>query len=169
MAELRELPRPAQLGLRGNPSDGFLSACRQVLGAAPPLAANAVVSLGARDILWLGPDEWLVVAAAGEESEIVPRLRSALAGIHSAVVDLSASRTVLELSGRDAAQILAQAATLDFHLRAFAVGACAQTNIARTQGIIQRTGEQAFRVFVRASFARYLGEWLRDAMASQTA
>lgn len=170
MAELRELPRPAQVGLRGNPENpAFVSACEAALGVSPPTAANTVASAGERDVLWLGPDEWLIVDTPGKEAEIVSRLRSALAGTHHAAIDLSGSRTVLELSGRDAAQILAQAATLDFHLRAFAVGACAQTNIARTQGIIQRIGEQRFRVFVRVSFARYLGEWLRDAMASQTA
>lgn len=153
------------MALRGNAAEPrFLAACEAVLGVRPPMAANTVSSTGACSILWLGPDEWLIVDAPGREAELVSRLRSSLAAIHSAVVDVSASRTVLELSGSHAVEVLAKAATLDFHPRAFPVGACAQTNIARTQGLIHRIGEHDFRIFVRASFARYLSQWFSDAM-----
>jgi sarcosine oxidase subunit gamma len=94
---------------------------------------------------------------------MVAKLRAALAGIHSAVVDVSASRSVIALSGNDVEDVLARAATLDFSLQGFPVGACAQTNIARTQGIIQRKGAHEFAIFVRASFAPYLRAWLEDA------
>jgi heterotetrameric sarcosine oxidase gamma subunit len=97
--------------------------------------------------LWLGPDEWLLVDEAGGEAAMVRRLRQAL----------------LRVSGPHAEEILAKAATLDFHVRGFPVGSCAQTNIARTQGIIHRTRRDEFRIFVRASFARYLAAWLGDA------
>jgi sarcosine oxidase, subunit gamma len=121
------------------------------------------VQLGQKTILWLGPDEWLLVDDPEEHAHTAAKLRSALQGIHAAVVDVSASRAVLVLSGPHAEETLAKAATLDFHVRAFPVGSCAQTNIARTQGIIHRAGPEEFRIFVRASFARYLAAWLGDA------
>jgi sarcosine oxidase subunit gamma len=151
---VREVP---QIALRGDPSDErFLSACEAVLGARPPTAANTVAS----DIFWLGPHEWLVVGrAAGTPS----RLREALRGIHAAAVDVSAQRVVLELEGPHAPDVLSKAATLDFHLRGFPIGSCAQTNIARAQGLIHRLGANHFRIYVRRSFARYLQAWLDDA------
>jgi sarcosine oxidase subunit gamma len=152
----------AQISLRGS-SAAFLDACEAVLGLRPPTEANTAASLGQKTILWLGPDEWLLVGEAGGEAAMVQRLRKALEGIHSAVVDLSASRALLWVSGPHAEETLAKAATLDFHVRAFPVGHCAQTNIARTQGIIHRTGPEEFRIFVRTSFARYLSAWLSDA------
>ena len=156
MAEL------AQVALRGS-SARFLDACEAALGLRPPTLPNTVASDGQRSVLWLGPDEWLVVDAAESQGEIVSRLRSALQGIHSAVVDVSASRKVLGLSGSHAQDVLTKAATLDFSLESFPVGSCAQTNIARTRGLIERRGQQEFLIYVGASFARYLAAWLEDA------
>jgi sarcosine oxidase subunit gamma len=129
----------------------------------PPSAPNTVATREGAHILWLGPDEWLLLDQPGKEAETVSRLRAALTGIHSSVVDVTANRAALEVAGPDAEQVLARAAALDFHPRSFPVGSCAQTNIARTQGIVYRVGAQRFLIFVRPSFARYLALWLEDA------
>ena len=134
--------------LRGNASDAhFMSACEAVLGARPPVEPNTVNG----EILWLGPDEWLVVT------------EKVLSGTHLVLVEVTASRQVIDVSGPQAAETLSKAATLDFDVKSFAVGACAQTNLARTQGIVHRLGVQHFRIYVRTSFARYLRGWLDDA------
>lgn len=152
------------IALRGS-SVRFFAACEAVLGLRPPTAANTVAVAGTRSILWLGPDEWLVIESkSGTDHVLIRDLRAALNGIHSAVVEVSASRQVITLSGERAEETLAKAATLDFRLAAFPLGSCAQTNIARTQGIILRRGAQEFLIFVRTSFAPYLRAWLDDAM-----
>ena len=141
--------------LRGNSSDErFMSACEHAFGAPPPLRANSAH----RDILWLGPDEWLVITDKAVD-------RTQFDGIHAAIVDVTSSRAEIEVAGPHAEETLSKAATLDFDLRVFPVGACAQTNIARTQGIIRRTAPDRFVIYVRTSFARYLQVWLRDAQA----
>jgi heterotetrameric sarcosine oxidase gamma subunit len=58
---------------------------------------------------------------------------------------------------------MAKAAMLDFSILGFPVGTCAQTNIARTQGLIHRRAAQEFVIYVRASYERYLRAWLADA------
>ena len=134
--------------LRGNASDArFMAACESVLGARPPVEPNTVNG----EILWLGPDEWLVVTEKG------------LTGTPLVLVEVTASRQAIDITGPQAEETLSKAATLDFHVKSFPVGACAQTNIARTQGIIHRLGVQHFRIYVRTSFARYLRAWLDDA------
>jgi len=150
------------IALRGA-SAQFFEACEAALGVRPPTVPNTVATRGERAVLWLGPDEWLVVDPAASEGELVARLRAALAGIHSAVLDVSASRKTIVLGGEDVEALLAKAATLDFSLQGFPLGTCAQTNIARTQGIIERRGVHEFRLFVRASFAPYLQAWFDDA------
>jgi sarcosine oxidase subunit gamma len=147
------------IALRGS-SPQFFDACATVLGVGVPTAPNTVTTAGERSVLWLGPDEWLVI---DPKPALVGELRAALAGIHSAVVEVSASRRAITVSGERAEETLAKAATLDFSLAAFPVGTCAQTNIARTQGIIERRGAHEFRLFVRTSFAPYLQAWLDDA------
>jgi sarcosine oxidase subunit gamma len=114
-------------------------------------------------VLWLGPDEWLVVADA-EPAALAGRLARALASRHAAVIDVSASRAVIALSGPQARTVLAKGCGLDLHERSFAPARCAQTLLARAPVIIHQVAAMpAYRVFVRASFAAYLAEWLLDA------
>lgn len=163
---LREIPHLAQVGLRGDPGDpAFTAAARAALGFDLPLAANTVAAAGDLSALWLGPDEWLIIGSPDAESGLVARLEAALAGRHAAVVNLTANRTVLELSGPSARAVLAKACSLDLRPRAFKPGQCAQTNIARTVGILQRMEGDTWQIYVRNSFAIYLADWLLDAMA----
>ena len=93
---LAELTPPGQINLRGRPSDPrFVRTVGAVLGCVLPLNANTVTSAAEVTVLWLGPDEWLLVTNPGEETALVGRLREALGDIHAAVTDV----TVLALSG----------------------------------------------------------------------
>ena len=139
MAVLREVSLEAQVSVRGEPQAGF------------PTEPNT----SAGDVLWLGPDEWLVVG--GREADY----RDA-----AAAVDVSANRVCFELTGEDVEDVLAQGCTLDLHPSAFAPGRCAQTLLAKAQVILHHTDEETFRVFVRPSFAPYLRAWIEDAITS---
>ena len=83
----------AQVDLRADP------ALAPRLSFALPLEPNAWTAGGGREALWLGPDQWLVVGGPGSASAITAELRRALAGEHHSVVDVSANRTVVELTG----------------------------------------------------------------------
>jgi sarcosine oxidase subunit gamma len=72
---------------------------------------------------------------------------------------------VLGLAGPAARDVLAKGCGLDLHPSAFAPGRCAQTLLAQAQIVLeQRSDEPEYHLFVRPSFARYLREWLRQAM-----
>ena len=151
--ELRDVTPRTQLGVRLYDPPASAPA----LGL--PLEPNRVQAAGGRSALWLGPDEWLVV---GDEPFELP------AGAGS-VVDLSANRVVLELRGPDARDVLAAGCALDLHPRAFGPGRCAQTLLARANVILEQTAADAFRVYVRPSFAGYLRDWLNDATGAARA
>ena len=59
------------------------------------------------------PDEWLVVGAEGARKAIVDTLEAAVGSDDGAVVDVSASRIVLELSGSASRDVLANCCPLD--------------------------------------------------------
>lgn len=168
---IRETPCSAQVNLRGNAADPlFAGKVREVLGHALPLAPNTWAGDATNAALWLGPDEWLVVATERRASELEAALRSALAGQHSSVVDLSANRAILEISGPDARTVLAKGCPLDLHASAFGPGQCAQSLLAKSQVILQCIEAPAvIRLYVRISFAPYVVEWLRDAAAELAA
>jgi sarcosine oxidase subunit gamma len=147
------------LSLRGA-GERFFDACERVLGLRPPTTPNTVETAPDGAIFWLGPDEWLY---DGQQMVTVTDLRAALDGVHSAVVDVGASRKTIVVAGERAQEVMAKAATLDFTLAGFPVGICAQTNIARTQGLIHRRGAHEFVIYVRPSYERYLRAWLADA------
>jgi len=167
---VRELPFLAQIDVRADPSDGALMGrLRSVLGADLPLEPNttAVSADGSRHVLWLGPDEWLVLGEPGTGPALEVALRDAMAGGRGAVVDVSANRTTLSISGPRARELLAFGCSLDLDARSFGPGRCAQAMLARANVIIVPVGpaeEPAFRVLVRPSFAGYLADWLADAV-----
>ena len=164
---IRELPFLSQIVLRGNVGNpAFLAATQMALGLDLPLMAGAAVQAGPLRALWLGPDEWLLVAADGAAPVLLARLAEALDGVHAQAVDVSANRTVIALEGRRAAEVLAKGLTLDLHPRDFGPGRVTQTILARAAVILEQTGEApAYRLYVRNSFAAYLAAWLLDAAA----
>jgi len=136
----------------------------QALGIALPMEPNTVATVGPRSILWLGPDEWLVVDSERSAAEIEAHVRAALAPDWGSVVDVSANRTIVELTGPRARDVLARGCSLDLHPRRFGPGRCAQTLLAKAAVILWQTDEApTFKVFVRASFAAHLERWLADA------
>lgn len=166
---VRELPFLAQLDLRTDPTDAALMArLTEVIGARPPTEPNtAIVSDdGTRHVLWLGPDEWLILGEPGTGPALESAVRAAIGDGSGAVVDVSANRTTLAVSGPRARDLLAFGCSLDLDERRFKPGRCAQTMLARANVIIVPVGpasEPSFRVLVRPSFAAYLAAWLTDA------
>lgn len=108
------------------------------------------------DVLWMGPDEYLVLAEPGRQGE----LETALSGESAAVVDVSAHRNVVQLSGAHAADVLAHGCSID--LEVSPPGTCVQTLLART-GIVLIVREHGFTILVRQSFSDYFKAWLADA------
>jgi sarcosine oxidase subunit gamma len=123
---------------------------------------NTATSWGDRDVLWLGPDEWLVVDGAGESSAIERELETALAGRHHSAIDLSANRSVFDLT--DGLDLLSSGCGLDLDPSRWRPGRCAQTLFGGAQVILHQLNGRTTRVFVRPSFAdhvvaRLTGAW----------
>jgi sarcosine oxidase, subunit gamma len=92
-------------------------------------------------------------------------LRGGLADAFGSIVDVSANRTVLEIGGPKAPELLAYGVSIDLDPQSFGSYRCAQTLLAKTQVIIERRDESAFHIFTRVSFACYLADFLLDAAA----
>jgi sarcosine oxidase, subunit gamma len=147
-----EVAFPAQVDVRAG--DG------SVFGL--PTEPNTWTRLGEREVLWLGPDEWLVVAAA-DAAAVVADLESSLVGSHHSVVDVSANRAVIELAGAGRLELLSSACPIDLDARSWTEGRCAQTLFGAAQVLMQeRTGDT--RLFVRPSFATYVVDLLLAAV-----
>ena len=121
-----------------------------------PSAPNTVTGDMGRGVLWLGPDEWLVVGLPDTAADTVAELDTALTGTHHAVVDVSENRVVIELRGSGRLDLLASGCSLDLDPRGgWVPGVCAQTLFARAQVVLQEL-DGATRILVRPSFAGYV-------------
>ncbi len=162
---LAEIAHTGKIILRGEANDAaFMAAAETALGMMPPVQPCTSAVAGELSVLWLGPSEWLVTAPPGREAALAPGLRAALTGTHHAVVDVSESMTIIRVAGPRSRDALAKGCPLDFHPRAFAPGACAQSVLANASIILHGIdAEGTLELYVARSYAEYLWAWLEDA------
>jgi sarcosine oxidase subunit gamma len=160
---LRELPFLTMVSVRVEPDSAAFARVAGRLGTPLPRACGEVTSSGGHSALWLGPDEWLVVSHT-EPGELVTDLRTALADGPGSVVDVSANRTTLELSGPAARETLEKGCPADLHPRAFGPGRAVATTLGPVPVLLWQTGATTYRVLPRSSYADYTARWLLDAV-----
>ncbi|MFI6926807.1 2Fe-2S iron-sulfur cluster-binding protein [Nonomuraea spiralis] len=97
--------------------------------------------------LRLGPSWWLVAGEAAPGPDWV---------------DVSGQRTILELSGPAALDVLITGCPVDLHPGVFP--GHTQTLLGKTSVILERRAPDVYRIHVRSSFTSYLAEWLLDAI-----
>ena len=163
---ISELSFVSQMNLRADPNDSaVMEGIAAALGFPLPTVPNTVGLWEDRRALWLSPDEWLIVGAGGQQDALEQTLRSGLNGGFGSVVDVSANRTLVEIRGARARELLGHGVPVDLDARTFGPGHCAQTMLAKAQVVIERRDESAFVIYVRTSFAVYAASWLLDALA----
>ena len=151
LVDARELAFVSQLDVRVDTATAA--------GLGFPTAPNTAMTTGDRDVLWLAPDEWLVVGAPGAAGAIADELARSLDGLHHSIVDVSANRVALELGGPSRHDLLASACPIDLHPRSWGDGRCAQSVFGAAQVLLhERDG--VTRLFVRPSFADYVVDLL---------
>jgi len=160
---LREWPFLTMVNIRVEPGSETGGRIEGVLGASLPQQCGDVTGDAAHFVLWLGPDEWLVVSQAAPES-LVGSLQSAAEGGRAQIVDVSANRTVIELTGPGARSVLEKGCPADLHPRSFTDGTAVVTSLARVPVLLWKVDADHFRVLPRASFAQYVAAWLLDAV-----
>jgi sarcosine oxidase subunit gamma len=158
---VREIPFLTQLDVRAEPPP---------IGARWPSAPNTVMVDDDVAVLWLAPDEWLIVGPPDATDAVESWTRNRLGDALRALVDVSANRTTLELRGPRARDLLESGCSIDLDRRAFGPGRCAQTLLARAQVVLWQLDEApTYRLLVRPSLAAYVGAWLIDAAEGQDA
>lgn len=167
VVELSEVAFLTMVGLRVNRAGAAGERIETVTGGLPAVCGD-VSDHGDTSVLWLGPEEFLVVAPReAHESlggDLIQALREALGDGAGQVVDLSANRTTFELTGPRARAVLEKGCSLDLHPRALLPGTALSTEVGNIPVVLWKTGNESYRLFPRASFADYLGRWLLDAM-----
>jgi len=136
------------------------------LGVALPIEACRSADAAGLSALWLGPDEWLLLAPNASD-DWVASLQSRLGDALCSLVDVSHRQVALEvIDGAVGAEtLLASGCALDLSLRAFPVGMCTRTMYDKAEIVLWRRAPDRFHLEVWRSFARYVEGLLRIAEA----
>ena len=148
----------ARLVLRVRPAG--VAAASSAFGVDLPTMPCRAERAGACAALWLGPDEWLLLAPAADEGCVAAALEDGLAGHPHSLVTASHRQTAVVVDGARAAALLAIGCPLDLDLAAFPVGMCTRTLFAKAPIVLWRQGVARFRIEVWRSFAPYLWQVL---------
>jgi len=159
---VRELePRPiATLRLR-RPSPEDRARIGALIGAALPTVPNTTAE-GAVRVIWIGPDEWLIIGATAPNGAIEAAAGDAAAALCVSVGD---GRCTFDVTGPDAGELLAKAMSIDLHPAVFTEGRSAMTLFAQAHAIVDRPpGLAGFRLIFDVSLRDYLHRWFEDAL-----
>jgi len=156
-ASVNVAPTATRMSLRA-PVDS-VKALSNALGLDLPTRPKTSVSNDARHVLWLGPDEWLVIDETGADLGALVKL---VTDFHSAV-DVSHRNVGFVVSGPGAATTINAGCPQDLSLAAFPVGAASRTILHKIEIMLRRTGESEFRVECWRSFADYAFTFLSEA------
>lgn len=158
---LQQSPPATRYILRG--ADPVRGAAEGAFGVRLPATACRAAHEGTRAALWLGPDEWLLLAAESDAGPVAAALAAALSGLPHSLVDVSHRQVACVVAGPQAATLLNSGCPLDLDAHAFPVDMCTRTMMAKAEVVLWRTGPQAFRLEVWRSFAAYVSLFLAEA------
>ena len=166
---LRELPLCGQFNLRLNPDNTQqMEIAADLIGGPLPTKPLTSSQYAEVRVIWIAPDDWLVIMPWSIAADFESRYRAAQTG-HYSIVDISAGQTLVELSGPESRNVLKKASPIDVHPQAFPIDKCVSTVFAKSAAGIVRTGDDSYLLVVRRSFADYIWDWLTDASAEYRA
>ena len=160
--QMRELKHLGKLNMRGNTSINPI--VNAATGCNLPRKANSFVSAGERHVVWLGPDEFLILCEVGKESDLQGVIASEIKnGQHAAITNVTDSLCAFQLTGPALLKVLAKGCALDLHPSQFKPGMVAQSLLSHAAVTLMAMPDGSMTIICRTSFAAYLLDWMADA------
>jgi sarcosine oxidase subunit gamma len=153
--------RQAQHIFRGGTA--ACDAAAAAIGFPLPTIPCSAATNGEAAALWLGPDEWLLLAPADHAAVQRVEFDNVLGSIPHSLVDVSHRNCALTLRGTDATLVLNAGCPLDFDLAAFPIGRCTRTILAKASVMVWRHAAQTFYVNTWRSLTPYVWDFLIEA------
>lgn len=156
-------------GLRGMITlRGDLSKMKPIckdLGLAVP-GLRAAQFKGDNGVLWMSPDELLILLPYPDVAETLTRIAKALKGKHHLAVNVSDARALLTVQGPFAREVIAKLAPVDLHPDAFGPGQVLRTRLGQIAAAFWMTDAQTFQVICFRSVAEYAFDLLAASAAA---
>ncbi len=150
--------------LRGDLGSAKLNkAVKAVCGVDAP-ARGHVAQGGDTTVVWMSPDELLLMVPYAQADDLCAKLDQALAGDHALAVNVSDARAVFRVSGGAAVrEVIAKLCPVDMAPGAFGPGQFRRTRLAQIPAAIWMPEEGAMQVVCFRSVAQYAFDLLKNA------
>ena len=109
-----------------------------------------------RAALWMGPDEWTLIAPEEDLETLFATIENALGDQPHALVDISERSEAIIVSGEKAVWLLNTGIFIDFSIEEFPVGTVSRTIFHKSPVMVWRTGADTFVVEAWVSFMDYV-------------
>lgn len=153
---VQELGLTGMVTLRGDFEDeGFAAAVTQLTGLQIPDVRQFQTD-GVKTVLWMSPDELLVVLPYAEVNAFVAGMNDALAGSHYLVANVSDARAIFRVSGDYAGEVLGKNAPVDFEASQFVAGMVRRSRVGQVAAAYWKLDDGSFRVVCFRSVAEYV-------------
>lgn len=140
-----------------------LTAAAQSLGFDSDVSTSAAYDNGQFSLLWLGPDERLILAWQDDAQRTAPRVANALADQPHSLVEVTHRQVSSRLHAHGIIELLNCGCPQDLDLGQFAIDRCSRTLFNKSEIVLWRRGANEFHVEIWRSYADYFERWLIEA------
>lgn len=160
LALIRPAPARGMILLRGDlQAKALRSACAKAVGADFP-ATGGVQFNGQDGLMWLSPDELLILTAPGRVAAVLAGLEKALGASHVLLVDVSDARRLFAVEGTAARDVLAKLTPADLRPGVFDAGVIRRTRLGQVAAALWMPQDGTIEVMCFASVAEYMWDLL---------
>ena len=162
--KIQELSFVKKINLRLDPNDkDCVSSCSKILGTMLPTKANTYSTNAINEkVIWLGPNEWLIVS---DDDDAFLKLLNEIGDLEASVTDVSENRTIIRLRGKEVYVLLSKFLVLDLEKNLSTESSCAQTLFAKVSVLLVRNhydGTPEIDIFTNRSHANYIYNLIVD-------
>ena len=163
--EIQELPFVKKINLRLDPNNkSCVSSCNKILATVLPIKANTYSKNAINEkVIWLSPDEWLIVS---NDDDAFLKLQNKIGNLEASLTDVSENRTIIRIHGNKIFVLLSKFLVLDLEKNLPTQLSCAQTLFVKVPILIVRNNNNAqipeIDLFINRSHANYIYNLLVD-------
>lgn len=163
IAMIRVEPPCGMITLRGGPeAASALATAGSRLGVDMPEPLS-VTQAGGNALLWMSPDEMLMICPGGKLSAHLKAMEKALKGHHAMAVDVSDARSRFSVSGPHAREVLAKLCPIDMSHEGFMPGMVRRTKLGQVAAALWLDEAGAIQIVCFRSVAQYVFDALKIA------
>ena len=162
--KIQELPFVNKINLRINPNNNkYMSSCGKILEAILPIKPNTYARNENVKIIWLSPDEWLVI---NNKDALFKKLKDEIGNLEASVTNISENKTIIRISGEKIYTLLSKFLVLDLEKNLGTQSSCAQTLFVKVPILLIRNDDNnqipVIDIFTNRSHANYIYSLLVD-------